>query len=365
MIEIEFAMEDVARTRFAISPLWEVVASVRVLKGADSHGLHRTWADQVRPRLAAAGLDLSPLFDLVPMPERLPWAGRIPAFICPPPTTPLPSLDIELATVRAMPPALLHTTAEVPEARMAALRGNPAAELARLTETIEAYWELALAPYWSRILTLLEGDIRYRAGRLVAGGAQHLFTDLDPQVHWARGTLHLEHRTVRGARRLDGRGLLLVPSAFVWPRVFSVLNEPWQPSLRYPPRAVGTLWHTRPATVPNALAGVLGRSRAMILTELTAPASTTELARRTGLTPGGTSQHLTALRNAGLVSAHRAGRQVLYARTQAGQTVMKAAESGSPPSAAATQTQHSQAVSEHGGTNHDAQPGRLKRSGAN
>ncbi|MBZ3913386.1 ArsR/SmtB family transcription factor [Streptomyces acidiscabies] len=331
MIEIEFTMQDVARTHFAISPLWEVMASVRVLKGADEHGLHRTWADRVRPRLAASGLDLSPLFDLVPLPARSPWAGSVPGFLCPAPTTPLPSLEVELATVRAMPPALLRTTAGVPQARLAALRGDPAAELARLADTIEAYWELALAPYWPSILTLLEADIRYRAGRLVDGGAQHLFTDLDPQVTWAEGTLHLDHRTVRGARRLDGQGLLLVPSAFVWPRVFSVLDKPWQPSLRYPPRAVGTLWHTRPATVPDALAGVLGRSRAMILTELTAPASTTELARRTGLTPGGTSQHLTALRNAGLVSAHRAGRQVLYARTRAGQTLTEAAQPGTPP----------------------------------
>jgi hypothetical protein len=85
MIEIELGLEDVARTRFAISPLWEVVASVRVLKGADEHGLHRTWVEQVRPRLAAADLDLSPLFDLVPVPTRSPWAGRIPGFICPHP----------------------------------------------------------------------------------------------------------------------------------------------------------------------------------------------------------------------------------------------------------------------------------------
>lgn len=338
MIEIELGLEDMARTRFAISPLWEVVASVRVLKGADEHGLHRVWAEQVRPRLATADLDLSPLFDLVPMPARSPWAGLVPGFICPPPTTPLPSLEVELATVRATPPALLRTTADVPPARMAALRADPAAELGRLADVLEAYWELALAPYWSRILALLEGDIRYRAGRLVEGGARDLFADLDPQVTWTGGHLHLEHRTVRGARRLDGRGLLLVPSAFVWPRVFSVLNEPWQPSLRYPPRAVGTLWAqragNRAGTGSDALAGVLGRSRATLLTELAVPASTTDLARRIGLTPGGVSQHLTALRTAGLVSAHRAGREVLYARTRAGETVVEAAGAGSPPSTA-------------------------------
>ncbi|MDX3129012.1 DUF5937 family protein [Streptomyces europaeiscabiei] len=328
MIEIELGVEDVARTRFAISPLWEVVASVRVLKGADGQGLHRTWAEQVRPRLAAADLDLRPLFDLVPVPTRSPWAGRVPGFVCPPPTTPLPSLEVELATVRATPPALLRTTAEIPPPRMAALRADPAAGLGRLAEVIEAYWELALAPYWSRILTLLEDDIRYRAGRLVEGGTQQLFADLDPQVTWAGGNLRLEHRTVRGARRLDGRGLLLVPSAFVWPRVFSVLDEPWQPSLRYPPRAVGTLWHERAGNGSDALAGVLGRSRATLLTELAAPASTTDLARRAGLTPGGVSQHLTALRTAGLVSAHRAGREVLYARTRAGETVVAAAGAG-------------------------------------
>ncbi|MFD0331981.1 ArsR/SmtB family transcription factor [Streptacidiphilus monticola] len=53
-----------------------------------------------------------------------------------------------------------------------------------------------------------------------------------------------------------------------------------------------------------------------------APASTTELARRAGLTAAGVSQHLTALRAAGLVSAHRAGRSVLYARTEVGNALL-------------------------------------------
>ncbi|WP_419993525.1 DUF5937 family protein [Streptomyces boninensis] len=329
MIEIEFDAEDVARTRFALSPLWEAVASVRVLKGADEHGMHRVWAEQVSPRLAAADADLRPLFDLVPVPPNPRWAGALPGFICPPPTTPLPSLAVELATVRATPPEQLRTTADVPPERLAALRADPGRELGRLAEAVEAYWELALEPYWPRILTLLTGDIRYRADRLAEGGARHLLADLDPQVTWAEGagaTLHLEHRAVSLSPQLGGRGLLLVPSAFVWPRIFSVFTEPWQPSLRYPPRGVGTLWETRPAAAPSAaLAGVLGRSRAAILAGLTAPASTTELAGRTGLTAGGVSQHLSALRAAGLVGGHRAGREVLYARTQAGETLVQAA----------------------------------------
>ena len=45
------------------------------------------------------------------------------------------------------------------------------------------------------------------------------------------------------------------------------------------------------------------------------------------LTPGGASQHLAALRAAGLVSAHRSGRKVLYVRTRAAETLLAAAES--------------------------------------
>ena len=86
--------------------------------------------------------------------------------------------------------------------------------------------------------------------------------------------------------------------------------------LRYPARGIATLWESRPRPVSQALAGVLGRSRALLLTELHTPAATGALSQRTGLSPGGVSQHLTALRAAGLVSAHRAGRYVLYARTQ-------------------------------------------------
>ncbi|MBT2507436.1 winged helix-turn-helix transcriptional regulator [Streptomyces sp. ISL-98] len=319
-VEIEFTAEDVARTRFAVSPLWEVVASVRVLKGADEQGVHRRWAEQVRPLLAAAKLDLAPLFGRIPVPT-----VGIPSFLVPPPTTPQPSLDVELATLRSTPYDLLRTTSPGAHGAVAALREDPERGLGRLAEVIAAYWEVALAPYWPRILTLFEGDILHRAKHFAEGGARRLFADLDPQLAWDAGTLQMAHRCTRGVRRLDGRGLLLVPSAFVWPRIFSTLgSDDWQPTLRYPPRGIGTLWEQRPQPCSNALAGVLGRTRALLLAELAAPASTTDLARRIGLTPGGVSQHLTALRAAGLVRAHRTGRVVLYARTSAAEALVAA-----------------------------------------
>jgi DNA-binding transcriptional ArsR family regulator len=76
---------------------------------------------------------------------------------------------------------------------------------------------------------------------------------------------------------------------------------------------------------PDALAAVLGRGRAQLLTELAAPVSTTELARRTGMSAGGVSQHLTALRAAGLVTTRRQGRMLLSARTDLADALVSAA----------------------------------------
>lgn len=321
MIELAFTVQDLAQTRFAVSPLWEVVAAVRVLKSAAEHPLHRPWIEQVRPRLA--GLDLRLLTELVPVPTRV-----IPAFICPPPTTPMPDIELELATLRATPAALVRDELDqLPGVRsepLAGLYANPSDGLDRLVDAISAFWENALAAYWPRVLTLLEDDIRYRAHRLAEGGANRLFADLDPAVGWDEETLRVAHRHVRGPRSLHGRGLLLVPSAFIWPRLFSGTSPPWQPTLRYPPRGIGTLWQADTTDVPEALAKVLGHTRALLLCRLHAPATTQDLARRTGLTAGGVSQHLTALRAAGFLGAHRSGRYVLYHRTAIAETLLTA-----------------------------------------
>ncbi|MEV6873198.1 DUF5937 family protein [Amycolatopsis sp. NPDC051128] len=319
MLDLAFSTEDLAHTRFAFSPAWEIVASVRVLNQPGEHALHLPWIKRATAALDGAGLDIGLLRDLAPR-------RHLPGFLAGTPSTPLPELAAELADLRDVPAHVVRReldamTGPRPPA-LGRFHRDPEAGLDRLATLMERYWDLVLAPDWPRIRALLEADVLHRSRLLAQGGAAELFNDLTPLVRWESGTLTVAHRHLHATVPLDGRGLVLVPSAFVWPRVFSKTDPRWQPVLRYPPRGIATLWETGTATAPGALAAVVGRGRAMLLTELAAPASTAELARRTRLSAGAVSQHLGVLKAAGLVSGHRAGRHVLYARTRAAEVLV-------------------------------------------
>jgi DNA-binding transcriptional ArsR family regulator len=346
MLTLTFTVADLARTRLAMSPLWEVVASIRLLKSPRPHPFHHRWARATRERLAGTELDL--LFDLVD-----PAVWYLADFLTPPPNSPLPDLESDLGTLRRVPPEQVRADldvlayarrrpfgslaeaqlprrlrrpkpGELPSRRVAELYADPGEGIARLADQVTTYWELGIAPYWGRIRALLDDDLLYRGRRLGQAGPAGLFEDLADGVRWRDGTLSIRHRRFHGERNLTGEGLLLTPSAFVWPTVYSSTIPPWQPTLTYPARGIATLWDDSARPTPSGLAAVLGHSRADLLVHLDAPRSTTELATRAGLTPGGVSQHLTALRAAGLVTRHRSGRTVLYARTTAADTLLDA-----------------------------------------
>lgn len=324
MLELEFSPDDVARIRFAFSPLWETVVSLRTLRMPAQRALHLPWLRRARTALAGSGVDLDLLFDLVP-----PARAYIPDFLTPPPTTPVPDLRDELAALAGTDAAQVRHDLDrmrLPRTdRLAALYDDPESGVPHLVAAISEYWRRAMAPLWPRIRGLLEGEISYRARRLAEGGAYLLFQDLHERIRWDTNRLYVHQRDWQSSRTLDGRGVLLVPSVFAWPGVYTISTPPWQPTLLYPPRGIATVWESGTAAGPAALAGVLGRARAALLAELPAPATTTELARRTGLSPGGVSQHLTALRRAGLVVSHRAGHSVLYARTTTADALLAAA----------------------------------------
>jgi DNA-binding transcriptional ArsR family regulator len=315
-VEWRFQADDLARLRFAFSPMWELVASLRVLRAPARHSVHLPWLRAVRPRLAA--LDLSELFALSPT------YGYMVDFLTPPPDTPLPDFAAELARVRATVPEKASEEAgwvETSDTRsIARFQADPLTGVQRAADTLGAYWELALAEFWPRVYGLLEADLMWRSRQLATGGARDLFADLHPSVRWEHDRLITTGHWCHSGE-VGGNGLLLVPSAFRWPDI-ATMSEPYQPMLVYPARGVGTLWEAGPPPAPGALAALIGKTRAQLLLSLRHPSSTTALARRMSLTPGAVSQHLSVLNGNGLVARRRLGREVLYRRTATGDALV-------------------------------------------
>jgi DNA-binding transcriptional ArsR family regulator len=313
VIVYRFGREDLLHTRFAISPLFELQASVAALRAPGPASIHVPWVRAARKRLAG--------FDYAMLDALLPDHGYAPDFFAPPPGSPLPDVAEELERVRGTDPVQVRRElawrfgGDVPDV-VRPLVDDVARGIDLLVDTMTGYWERALAPWWEQIRALLEADIRHRAGHLADGGALELFAGLHAGVRWRAGTLEVEVPT-DAVVELSGRGLQLVPSVFVWPRTGAMFDPPWQPSVIYPPRGVGDLWAPAGAGT-EALGDLVGRGRARILTALSEEASTSELARRLAASPAGVSEHLGVLRRAGLVRSRRDGRAVLYSRTAVG-----------------------------------------------
>jgi hypothetical protein len=327
VIAFRFGRDDLLHTRFAVSPLFELQASVTAVRDPGAHSVHLPWVRAARERLA--GFDYALLDTLVP--DR----GYTPDFFAPPPRTPLPDVAEELERVRTTDPAQVRRElgwrfgGDLP-ALVRPLMDDVVRGVEALADEMAGYWDRAVAPWWDHVRGLLEADIRHRAGRLAEGGALELFAGLHTGVRWRSGTLEVE-AAADAEVVLGGRGLQLVPSVFVWPRTGAMFDPPWQPSVIYAPRGVGDLW-TPTGEGPAALGELVGRGRARILTGLGTEASTTDLARRLALSAAGVSEHLGVLRRAGLVRSRREGRSVLYSRTAVGDALTTPASSPGSPS---------------------------------
>ncbi|MFF1560506.1 ArsR family transcriptional regulator [Streptomyces sp. NPDC058279] len=327
MISFELGVEDLADTRFAVSPLSETVLSLRVLRDPGLSAVHLPWRRSVLGALG--GLDRDLLMSLVAV--RL----TLPDFLTPRPTAFAPSFGEELALARRTPPALVrrdllaaHAPGRVSEPLVAAETGDDAAVAVlrdRVCALLLRYWEIAVEPLWPQVRLVVEADMTYRARRLAMGGARLLFADMHPSLRWRDGVLHIDKMIGRHRVRAAGRGLLLVPSVFAHKPAPPVSAEE-APSLIYPSRGVATLWGPVPdgdrggggGREASALVPLLGAPRARLLRLLGEPLATVELARRLRVTPSAVSQHLRVLHAAGLVTRARQGRQVLYRRSPLG-----------------------------------------------
>ncbi|TCB97314.1 ArsR family transcriptional regulator [Micromonospora zingiberis] len=322
MIEWEFGVADLARLRFAHSPLAEVVASAFALRGGADRWLQTSWRSRVTPSLPNW-----PTFRAVLLGPR----GYAPDFLTPVPRTGRPTLAQELADVAATP------LDQVVEQVVAGWAGHdappeidrfvrdPRAALAELLAEIRGYFTVAIEPLWPRLRAAADVEIATRARAASEYGARMLVDGLHAKLDWTGSALLLRYPHKQGRWSLDGHDLTLLPIGFAGSEVYAMPDSPAGRALWYAPRGFGNLWTSdQRSTADRPLSALLGPTRAAVLTLLAAPHSTSDVAARLGLAAGTASHHLTTLRNAGLASAARAGRRLLYQRTLLGDQLTEA-----------------------------------------
>ncbi|MFI6477049.1 ArsR/SmtB family transcription factor [Nonomuraea sp. NPDC050663] len=298
--------EDLALTRFGLSPMAQLVAVLSrrrlpVLWPRRERLEHLIAADPVVRALA----DLHHTTDYLPDFYGLPPEGMATTF------------EHELELARRTPAARARADLEL------SYRGRPldpcldvpSPQLV-VASALRRAWDELLAADWPRLRALLERDVVHHAGRLAVYGWASVFPDLgiDMAVEGERvllGKLHGPSTPVRGA------GVVLVPNAFGTTAVF--LDPPRAFGLSYPAVGVAGLWES--AEPMDGLADLVGRSRAKVLCALASPASTSQLAAVLGMALGAVGDHLAVLRRAGLVTRARSGRSVLYRRTPLGDSL--------------------------------------------
>jgi DNA-binding transcriptional ArsR family regulator len=322
VIELLCESGDLARIRFARSPMQELMTSMLIGGRADRTRMHRPWARSVHSAVSALRLDL--LRALLDDPR------YFPDFLTPSPDRMDTRFADELDRLRATPDEvvrsqldLLGGAAPLPKA-LAALYDDPQRQLGRLAAEVHAYWAAAVAPIWPRLAALLDAEVGHRADQLTSGGIVRLLGTLHPELEYAQDALRIKWPSWQSQSRLDGAGVLLVPCVFVWPSLL-VDTDPLTPKLVYSPRGVGQVWDDSARRPAPPIADLLGRSRAKLLARLDLPLSTTQVARELGQSTAAVSEHLSVLRRAGLVTARRSGRSVLYQRTLLGSDLLGAA----------------------------------------
>lgn len=322
MYELKFTPKDLLRSRFAVAPLLETTLAVRSLHDPRRRPYHRPWLRGVEGH----GLDLTPLIAVQPL------RGYEPDFISALPDGPGSGVDEQLERVRTADPErveaeLLRTLQDQRDPRLRAVVEGLAADPRRarevLADALDLVWRILVAPYWPRLRDFLDTDLAYRARLLAEGGLERLLPDLDAALAWRDRTLLIDGAE-EGSLQLTGTGVVLIPSAFVWPGKAVRIGVVDPPALVYPARGIGTLWGG-PRVPPDALKRLLGAVRALLLTDLAIPAATTSLAARHSLSPANVSAHLKVLRDAGLVDGRRYRRQVLYERTALGDALVNGA----------------------------------------
>jgi DNA-binding transcriptional ArsR family regulator len=318
--------EDLLRSRFALSPAFELCGLLRRLSGRDEP-LPAAWATRLAPGFARLRRETE-LDAVLALQARRAGVN----FVAPPPRRLTQRWEDDVEAIRATPLALARAEIDTvlhereqslcDPRLLALLSADDVVE--KIAETLDRAWHELLAPDWPQLRAVCERDVVHRVGVIGERGWKVAVEGLNEGLVWEGQRLLVGLLQTDAEVSLAGEGLLLVPSVLVSPGLAVFHDEPWPKALIYRARGTAALWE-RATPGPDgvaSLAALLGRSRARLLLELGAPASTSQLARALGMAPGAVGDHLAVLRGSGLLVRARSGRSVLYRRTALGDALV-------------------------------------------
>ncbi|MHC3473219.1 ArsR/SmtB family transcription factor [Streptomyces sp. 7R007] len=312
MLRLHFTAEDLLSVTFAPqpAPLMELGLAVAALQRRPSGPASARWQHTARRTFPVRA---RPLFQLIPP------TARGPLFL-----DPLSQgLDAGLDTVLSTPPARVR--AELDERIPRVLRptpwlrrvaaGEPEA-WQELERALRAAYDGLLAPSWTHVHAAFDAERAWRTRLLAQHGIRTALAGLAPGGRWEGTTLVLDSPREQDVA-LTGHGLVLLPST-VWTGHPLVAHHTDAPSvLVYGAAAPLPLLGDR-APDASPLAALLGRTRAAALELLTCERTTTDVARALDISKSSASEHTKALRDARLITTHRAGKAVWHICTPLG-----------------------------------------------
>ncbi|WP_406344643.1 ArsR/SmtB family transcription factor [Streptomyces sp. NBC_00648] len=321
MLRIHFTGVDLARVRMAPGPdaLWETILSFHRLRDRRGALVFGEWRTETRTRLNGETRLLSAV---------VPGRGYFPDFLTP--AEGPHSIESGLEVVRETGQDRLHDELS----RVAGPRGLPrwvralaegrGEPLDRLMGTLRSYHRAAISPYWTHIQARVDADRAARGRALLDGGADELLASLPPMMRWRAPVLEADYPVDRDVY-LEGRGLLLQPSFFCRRTPVTLQDPLLAPVLVYPVTHTLTPYERQSAgTAPGpSLGRLVGHTRSAVLQSIGHGCTTSELARRAGVSLASASQHAGVLREAGLLVTLRHGSAVLHTLTPLGTALLR------------------------------------------
>ncbi|MFI6697003.1 ArsR/SmtB family transcription factor [Streptomyces sp. NPDC050433] len=322
-LRVHFTNEDLRRVTMARTPqvFQEVVLSLTLLQQRPVGTVFDSWHRWARKRLPRSARRVAVLVSA---------EKGSPDFL-----TPAGADDFEAGLEQMMGTPRVQLRAEVEQYAVTSAPVSWTRSLARgavdtlddLGVALREYHDTVILPVRPHLRRQFDTAIAHGMRSLADGGLDSLLNGLHPAVQWRAPVLEFVGDCQDMDVHLGGRGVHLLPTFFG--RQVMVSDDPAAPYTIIYPIDHHTAWHpAASATVAGtgqALAALLGETRATVLRciELSGGATTTDLARRTGVSPGTVSHHTAVLREAGLITTRRTGTSVLHAVTPLGVTLLQ------------------------------------------